>query len=124
MKQSNCEIKGCRNYGKYCRLHATLNIKPVPEISKISDKKKELDKQYSKVRAKFLKAHPFCEAKIEGCTKVATDVHHKKGKVGEEDYLNEKYFLAVCRKCHSAIETNPAYARQQGFSLSRLSKTA
>jgi hypothetical protein len=124
MKQTNCQVKGCSNEGRYCRKHASLTIKPVPEINKVSEKKKEMDKQYKKIRAAFLKSHPFCEANIEGCGKVAVEIHHKRGRIGEDDYLNDKYFLAVCRPCHHLLELNPAWAKQNGFSLSRLSKKA
>jgi hypothetical protein len=42
-----------------------------------------------------------------------------RGKVGEL-FLDEKYFLAVCRKHHTEIETNPEWAIKNGYSLKRL----
>lgn len=123
MKQSNCQVKGCRNEGKYCRLHLGYTVPVVKEVAKVSDSQKEILRQYKKVRAQFLKEHPFCEAKLPTvCTKIATQIHHKKGKVGSEDYLNPDHYLATCHGCHDVIEKNPAWAKQQGFSVSRLSK--
>lgn len=123
MNHTLCRVSGCINEGKYCRIHMDYSVPIEKEISSKSDKKKDLDKQYNKVRKAYLSGHPFCEAKIpDCCTKVATDIHHKKGKIGEADYLDPKFFLAVCRKCHYTIEKNPAWSRQMGFSVSRLSK--
>ena len=123
MNRSICTVKGCVNCGRYCRIHIGYQVPVKEAINKVSDTKKELDKRYRKVRTEFLRQHPLCQAKIDqDCKKVATDVHHMRGKVGEEDYLNQKYFLAVCRHCHGIIERSPAWARQNGFSLSRLSK--
>jgi hypothetical protein len=117
-----CSDPKCRNYQKYCRSHITFSVPEKKEIGKVSEKRKDLDKVYAKVRKQYLTVHPFCEAKIEGCGKVAIEIHHKKGKVGE-NYTDAKTFLAVCRQCHNSIEKNPAWARQQGFSISRLKKT-
>lgn len=108
----------------YCPVHQDYKVPVKKEVNKVSEKKKDLDKQYKKIRAKYLREHPMCEAKIEGCGKVAVEIHHKRGKVGEEDYLNPEFFLATCSHCHKIIEVNPAWAKQQGFSLSRLSKRA
>jgi hypothetical protein len=120
-----CTVKGCRNEGAYCRLHLSFSVPTTPEINKVSDKKKQLDKEYKKVRKQYLSAHPLCEAKIEGvCSKVAVEIHHRAGKATEEDYLNSDLFLAVCRPCHNVIEKNTAFSKQQGFSVSRLSKRA
>jgi hypothetical protein len=120
-----CTDPKCANYQRYCRIHIGFTVPSTPEINKVSDKKKQLDKEYKKVRKQYLSAHPLCEAKIEGvCSKVAVEIHHRAGKATEEDYLNSDLFLAVCRKCHSTLEVNPAFARQKGFSISRLSKRA
>lgn len=124
-RRNICTVKSCINHGRYCRIHLGYTVPEVKGIDKVSEKKKKLDQQYSKVRKQYLTAQPFCEAKIpDVCTKVATDIHHQIGKASEEDYLNPDYFLSVCRGCHTVIETNPAFAKQQGFSLSRHSLPA
>jgi hypothetical protein len=75
--------------------------------------------EYSKIRVPFLEEHPKCQAHLTGiCTHHATDVHHKAGRSGEL-YLNQKYWLAVCRACHMWIETHPIQAREMGLSLSK-----
>lgn len=100
-----------------------IYLKPVGKdkqpINKVSDNKKAEDKIYSTLRKVFLDNHITCEAKILGCTKQATEVHHKKGRVGK-NYLDVHTFLALCHNCHSWIETHPQWAKEFGYSGDRL----
>lgn len=69
------------------------------------------------VKPAYLAAHQMCE--IDGCSSKATEVHHKKGRIGK--LLNDTdYFLAVCRKDHVFIENNPLWAKQKGYSINRI----
>ncbi len=106
---------------KYCK-ECWYNIEKPKSISPVSKKRQgEMDK-YGKLREAFLVAKPRCEAKLVGCTGVATDVHHKAGRVGD-NYLKIGTWLAVCRSCHSYIETHPEEAKELGFSKSRLNES-
>lgn len=92
-------------------------------IKKISTRQQKLNAAYSAQRKVFFHGHPYCEAMIyedaeNMCTGFATDVHHKKGR--GEYILDERTWLAVCRNCHHFIETHPEWAKEKGFSLSRL----
>jgi len=52
--------------------------------------------------------------------KRATEVHHKRGR---GKFLNDvSTWLAVSREGHERIEANPLWARDNGFSESRLAK--
>jgi hypothetical protein len=73
---------------------------------------------YKKLRIKFL-TDRMCEAKIYNCTLKATDVHHKKGRIGD-NMLDTTHWLAVCRSCHNWIENNPEESKELGFSTNRL----
>lgn len=116
----SCRI--CDN-GGYCRLHPKPLLKEEKPIAKQSDKMKQAMKEYTKSAKKFKAAHPNCFARIKDvCTGKTTDIHHMKGKKSKEDLLDEKFWLPVCRACHNVIEKNPLYSRQQGFSVSRLTK--
>jgi hypothetical protein len=84
-------------------------------IKKIGFKQAELLKRYSDLRIGFLKTHPICE--VDGCGD-ATDVHHKKGR--GKYLLDVETWLAVSRSCHQKIEENPEWAKENGYSLSRL----
>jgi len=83
-----------------------------------SSKIVKLNAAYSVLREQFLKNHPYCKAKVPGCSIIATDIHHKKGRVGKL-FLDDSEFLAVCRMCHTWIENNPAEAKLLDFSKSR-----
>lgn len=54
-------------------------------------------------------------------SKRAIEVHHKKGRIGSL-YLDERYWLAVSDQGHKKIELNPKWAKEKGYSLSRLAK--
>lgn len=126
MNKNLCNNPKCKNYKKYARNCGHFGYEQPKEtkINKVSETRKEWDKEYNKNRKKFLSEHPACQAMIEGCTKKATDIHHKRGKNSKEDYVSPSNFLAVCRHCHQVIEKNPAFAKAFGFSQSRLNKRA
>ena len=87
-------------------------------IKPVSDKQAERLKKYRKLRDEYMTVNSVCE--VRGCKRKATDLHHMKGRVGE-DLTNVDYFLAVCRPCHTWIEEHPAEAKEQGYSTDRLS---
>lgn len=105
--------------GRYCRLHLKAKEPKEVSIKKESEKKKEANKVYQKVRAEYMKFHPVCE--FPGCKEKARDIHHKAGKIGEL-FTDANHFMALCREHHSLIELNPAWAKQQGYSISRHAK--
>jgi hypothetical protein len=108
-------------WGKYLQGNTDTEVtSKVKTISRSSTKKDKADYLYAIAREAYLKAHPMCEAKIPGCTLNATDIHHKRGRVGGY-YLDITNFLAVCRTCHNIIETHVEMAKEEGFSKSRLS---
>ena len=90
-------------------------------MRKVSKKQSANLRQYKKVREAYLESNPNCEAKLNGCTFESTEIHHKKGRIGNL-LQDDTYFLAVCRNCHHYIELNPIEAKEKGFSLSRLEK--
>ena len=124
MNKDLCKVPTCSNYFKYNRYcgHVGYSVPEPKVIEKVSEKRKELDKEYKKARAKFLKEHPLCMAALIGCHKKANQIHHMKGRATDEDYLNEKYFLSACGNCHEIIERNPVFSKKNGLSVSRLSK--
>lgn len=104
-----CDFPYCSreaNNGNYCydhyRLMGSTKAKETKSgLKKVSDKRKAEDKEYSKLKREYLKANPFCELKFKGCTKVATEIHHKKsGKDRAANYTNADCFMSVCAHCH------------------------
>lgn len=124
-----CAFPGCRqsiHRVGYCINHHKLYGEPEPPkvkkpIKKVSDKEQKRQNEYKKVRKEYLSQNLFCKAGFPGCTKLATDVHHMAGRLG--DLLTDtENFLPVCRGCHSLIEVNPEAAKLAGLSKSRLNR--
>jgi len=97
--------------------------KPKPTAKRIptfSSKRAKQNAVYSVMRVKFLKDHPMCHAHLDAkCTKIATEVHHKAGRV-EDLLLDMRYWLPACHSCHSWIEMHPEEAKEMGLSTDRL----
>lgn len=113
---------------RYCRRcwsahFQTTNTKPTvrqKRISPRSSKRSKEEAEYSRRRIAFLARHPICQANLLGiCTRYATEVHHKKGRIGSL-LLDVKHWLAACHHCHQWIELNPIKAKEMGLSESRL----
>lgn len=87
-------------------------------IPKVSEKRKIENLKYSAQRIVFL-GKP--ENKICPITKQpTTDIHHKKGRIGDL-LLDERYWVALSREGHKFVEENPEWAKENGYSLNRLS---
>lgn len=87
--------------------------KPRKRLPAVSQKRKELNKQYSEARRVFLEAHVTCQ--VEGCRELATDVHHR-GRRGK-NLLKTELFMVVCRQHHDYIERNGLWAKAQGYTI-------
>lgn len=112
---SQCKHPTC---GSTCRRPS----KPKPirkQIARFSKKRAKAERSYTVLRKEFLETHPECEAKLKVCTVEATQVHHKKGRIGD-DLLDERHWLACCGACHAWIELNPKSAKELELSESRL----
>jgi hypothetical protein len=80
-------------------------------LRRVSEKRAQEIKVYSKKRGLFLDRNALCEiCKVSK----SRDVHHKKGRLNG-NYLNEETWIAVCRPCHDWIHSNPSKARKLGL---------
>jgi hypothetical protein len=95
-----------------------LANKPISPISKAQAKRLA---EYRRLRDQFMRNHPVCQARLDGCSTIASDLHHAAGRCGN-NLLDTTTYIALCRNCHSYIEVHPAFAKEHGFSQSRLSK--
>lgn len=91
-------------------------------INRVSDKQIIINRLYGVLRGQFLINHKYCAAKLEGCSHIATTVHHPGGRIGEK-MLDDSKFVALCGNCHSYLEIHPTEAKELGFSESRLQTT-
>ena len=117
--------KDGKSYCKQCWMKQsgvlkTSIVKPTrKKIPFRSPKRAKLDKEYSIKRKAFLEQYPLCKIHIAGiCTNLSTDVHHKAGRAGDL-YLDERYWIATCRACHSWIDTHSAIAEELGLTIKR-----
>lgn len=84
-----------------------------------SDKTAERDRRYAVERAAFLEERPICEAALDGCTWVATEVHHRAGRAPSV-FFRRELWLPVCHADHVWITGHPAEAFALGLSVHRI----
>lgn len=73
---------------------------------------------YRVARQKYLLEHPLCEISMElfGSDDQAVEIHHRKGRVAT--LLTDcRFFMAVCRRSHQWIHSNPREAMERGYIL-------
>lgn len=79
-------------------------------LRRISKKQQERLRTYYPLRKQYLKDHPTCDL----CDNAATDIHHTKKP--RATYLNAvETWMGLCRICHSRIENDKAWARENGY---------
>lgn len=91
-------------------------------IAKVSAKRKELNKEYSKT-TKPLWQGKTCRVNAPGCTIQAQGMHHLEGKENAEKLLNTKKQIPACNHCNTYIEDNHAWAVEHGFKLKKNTAT-
>ena len=112
-EQRNCQIARINAINK--KQKTKKEFIKIPQISK----KRQVEQlKYSVLRIEFLGKSENKVCPITGLE--TTDVHHKKGRVGDL-YLDTKYWVALSREGHKFVEENPIWAKENGYSLNRLS---
>lgn len=92
----------------------TTGAKPKKPVKKVSEKRKEIDKEYLKIRKDYLTKNLRCMARVKCNGAVSEDLHHRKGRIGKL-LIDERFFMAVCRKCHDHIHSHHSESVKQGF---------
>lgn len=102
-----CAYPGCPNLtdGRYCEKHKSLVDHIYNTYKRDPQTNERYGKNWKKIRASFLKNHPFCElCRREGRTTQATMVHHilpvRNGGGNDEENL-----MALCKSCHSRLHS-------------------
>lgn len=125
-----CTYDGCDNYVEgntsYCATHnsglrkLSRDLKKQKEkrlvpISKMSQKRAGEMSEYLPLKEAWIKENPFCLVKMEGCTKMTTEPHHRS--MSADDFLIVETWLACCRNCHNKLEALPAEERRERLYL-------
>ncbi len=81
-------------------------------------KRAAMERQYTKQRREFLHSRPQCE--FPQCQQPATQVHHRRGRVGAL-LLDEEHWTAICGPHHQYVTEHPRHAYELGLSERRVS---
>lgn len=88
-------------------------------IRRISKRRKPEYQAYLKERNEFLHGR-LCEfpdnAALPGCYRLATTVHHMKGRAGKL-LRDQMYWLPLCFEHHSWVENHKQTSRKMGLIL-------
>ena len=92
--------------------------RPKKAMPKVTKKRNQLNRQYMKLRAEYLRCHPNCEyfAHFKEI-RPATEIHHRKGR--GSFMLDTSTWMAVCTKGHQEIHFNTAESYKRGWMLPR-----
>lgn len=108
---------------EYSKPLKRTSLKKTPiSIKKATKKRIQQYAEYKKLRAKYLEANSICEIQSNGCTYMATELHHKGGRENDR-LLDVDYYCATCHHCHSQSTVNSAQSIKDGHSVSRHKKT-
>ena len=87
-------------------------------INPVSKKRASLNILRRSFVKKILNDRMMCEARIQGCTYMPTDVHEILTRGRGVSIIDENNVLALCRTCHHFITNEPAWAKENGFVVS------
>jgi hypothetical protein len=118
------ECASCAGARRKAERRRLAEKKPPKKTS--AKKQNEID-QYAVLRQAFL-LRKWCAVHGKPC--LPTDVHHSRGRVGYADeiardkgipaLIDIRYFIPVCREAHRQIENDPIWAKENGYSESRI----
>lgn len=99
-------------------------LKKKPFIIRKVSKNQEtrLSKYFRKRKIFFSKPeNKLCRIQLTGCTRIATELHHGKGKEGDL-LLDERWWIPACANCHRKVTDESKKAIEEGNSYSRHKK--
>lgn len=87
-------------------------------LARRSKRQAKRDQAYAVVRVQAL-IRDGGRCQRYGCCAEATDVHHRRGRVGA-DLTDLELLVSLCRACHDEVHANPAWAYRVGLMLRRV----
>jgi hypothetical protein len=131
-KECNVKFKQYNSLTKYCspfckNKNTVLKPKKTYSIPKVSEKRKEVNKIYEKVRIEVLTEAKFI-CFIDGCKNVANTVEHTAGRLGFYDeqarydnvplIIDKRFLKACCLHHNGELENNPELSKK--YQLSKI----
>lgn len=85
------------------------------KIKPVSKRRAKLNREYSKLREKFLLHNPYCQWSMEvlGKPVPATEIHHKKRR--GKYFLDTSTWMSVSKQAHLAIHADPKTSYEKGW---------
>lgn len=77
----------------------------------VRSKKRANEEAKYRRRVKVWIIGKYCECCFQT---YASECHHSRSRIGSL-LLNEKYWIALCSKCHRFVHENPSWARTRGL---------
>ena len=90
-------------HGQFCEEHQRQENKRYETYQRDPIVRKRYNGVWRKIRAKYVREHPYCELCFkEGRMKRVEEVHHKLplSKGGTHDVIN---LISLCQSCHARI---------------------
>lgn len=95
--------------------------KSMKKIKPFSDKRAKLNREYGRESRARWQGQP-CSIRSPVCTGISEGMHHLAGKGTPELLLDPDNQIPACNPCNLYVEVHDAWARRNGFKLSRLKK--
>jgi hypothetical protein len=80
------------------------------KLKALSGSRKVKNADYEKVKAEYFEEKNY---QCEICNGQGTDLHHKKGR--GKFLCDKSSFMVACRRCHTYLHNNVAWARENGY---------
>ena len=100
-----CAYPGCPNLTdkRYCPEHESLENKRYNKYQRDPEHKKRYGKTWQKIRARYVKQHPFCEMCLQKGKIVPVEQVHHKIPLAEGGTHDTDNLISLCQSCHSRI---------------------
>lgn len=121
-----CQFPLCKRHAEkngYCighRIYAghTVEEEKPTAIKKVSEKRKEVQKEYKKIVKGLMNKSKKCEVRSPVCTGTAQGLNHKQ-KRSPKNLINLKNLERCCNACNDYIEKHPDWAKEHNHLISK-----
>ena len=100
-----CRYPGCPNLtdDRYCSEHRKKSSRDYERYGRSPDTRKRYGRDWRKIRARYVKSHPFCEICYQEKRLVPVEQVHHIIPLAEGGTHASSNLVSLCRSCHSRI---------------------